>query len=115
MSEIRFSYHPKKKLLLVSDFAECHGDTIAKKGKKLPFDEFIRGIITDKGLYLRIYYPLNDLEKKTLEELEAYSFDRLFDELKPIRKALKLSGVKCPGKVFYNVTNEALRGIIANI
>lgn len=113
--ELKFSFHPVKKILLVSSLGEAHSDTIAKRGKKLPFDTWIRGIIIDNKLYLRTFYPLQDIEEKSLEEVKEASFNRLFDAQKSLLKALKSQGIAKPSKIAYNVNNDDLKGILVNI
>jgi len=113
--ETRISFHPIKKILLVSSDFEAHSETIAKRGRKLPFDQWIRGIIKENKLYLRLYYPLNDLEEKSLVELKEASFHLLFDAKIDLLKALKDEGIAKPSKLVYNVTNDNLKGILTNI
>ena len=64
MAEIRFSYNPFTKEYIESD--SSHSITIHNKGKTKQFDDYIRGIIVDNKLYLRLYYPFNDLENLSL-------------------------------------------------
>lgn len=116
---IKFSFLPESKVLLISDIQDNHSDTISKFNKQarhvIPFDKWIRGIIKDNVLYLRLFYPLPDIDTKTIDELNEYSFDVLFDNLKNIAKALRLAGIKKHLKCKFNVVNEDLKGIIINI
>ena len=113
--EIKFSYHPGKKVLLLSDLGENHADTIHKRGKGLPFDEFIRGIITEKTVFLRSFYPWHDINERSADYINKQSFDLLFDNKKAVFQALKKAGVKFPRKVAYNTINADLRGFVVNI
>ena len=113
--EIKFSYHPIKRILLVSSDFESHSDTIHKKGRRLSFDQFIRGIIKDNVLYLRVYYPFNDIDEKSGDDIREKSFDLLFNARKAILKDIKAQGLKIPRKLAYNVNNDDLKGVIVNI
>lgn len=112
--ETRFFYHPVTK-----EFLNCgesdHALYFHNKGYKAKrFDNYIRGIVSNKVLYLRIFYPLDDISERTLQEVKDYSFDILFKERNPILKVLKIAGVKAK-KVCYNVSNDDLKGVIVNI
>ena len=112
MSEIRFSYNPFTKDYIESD--SSHAVAIANKGKTKEYDEYIRGIILDGVLYLRLYYPFDDLSELSLVELKQKSralleFHRV-DVLKQLDKDINIKEIK------YNVENDLLEGLgLANI
>lgn len=112
MSEIRFSYNPFTKDYIKSDCS--HSIAIYNKGKQKQFDEYIRGIILNNVLYLRTYYPFNNLSELSLIQLRQKSRELLEhyqeDILKKIRATCYITSIK------YNVDNDLLKGIgLANI
>jgi hypothetical protein len=113
--ETRFSFHPVKKILLVSSCGELHADTIRKEGKRLPFDSWIRGIIAGNKVYFRTFYPDADIDEMDGESIRKTSFSLTFDALKNIKEALHKAKIKTPSKVAYNVTNDDLRGVLVNL
>lgn len=115
MSEIRFSYNPFSK-----DFIDCdsqsHSIALYNKGKQKLFDEYIRGIILGNVLYLRTYYPFENLDELNLTELNqcsrallTKSLSELLDKIKEVYSLENL-------EIKYNVTNDLLTGKgLANI
>lgn len=103
MSEKRFSYNPFTKDFI--EGGESHAVAIYNKGKQKQFDEYIRGIVHNKILYLRTYYPFTDfpsdsveLNRKSAELLESYEGEilkLLSDDIRAI---------------FYNAENDLLAG-----
>lgn len=114
MTEIRFSYNPFTKHYIESDTS--HSIAILNAGKQKQFDEYIRGIILDETLYLRLYYPYKDLGDLTLTQLKQNSRRLLEYYRKEIEILIddKLDlGIK---EIKYNVENDLLKGIgLANI
>jgi len=110
MSEIRFSYNPFTKDYIESGVS--HSIAIYNKGKQKQFDEYIRGIILDDTLYLRLYYPFEDITEQTITEVKQKSYALLGDFLPQILTKLELSFKE----IHYNVENDLLEGIgLANI
>lgn len=114
MTEIRFSYNPFIKDFIESDTS--HTVAIYNKGKQKQFDEYIRGIILDGVLYLRLYFPfplgdeigIVDLKQKSRELLDYYT-DSILDLIK---KELDF----IPKEIKYNVENDLLSGLgLANV
>ena len=109
MSELRFSYNPFTNDYIESD--SSHAIAIYNKGKQKQFDEYIRGIILNDVLYLRTYYPFDNLSELTLVELHQKSRELLEDSLDEVL-------AKCGevNEVVFNAENDLLEGIgLANI
>lgn len=111
MSEKRFSYNPFNK-----DYIEggtSHSVALANKGKTKEFDQYIRGIILDNVLYLRLFYPFNDIEELDLIELKQKSRELLENFTDDLVSQLRGTRIK---EIRYNVENDLLEGIgLANI
>ena len=111
MTEIRFSYNPFTKDFIESSCS--HSVAIYNKGKQKEFDQYIRGIILDNVLYLRLFYPFNDIDELDLIELKQKSRELLEsfeDDLLSEVRGTRISEIK------YNVDNDLLSGIgLANI
>jgi len=114
MTEIRFSYNPFTEEFIESNVS--HSIAIYNQGKQKQFDEFIRGIILNGVLYLRLYYPFDNLSDLSLTELKQSSRELL--ELNQLRLVsiiyskyqLEITEIK------FNVENDLLKGIgLANI
>lgn len=110
--ENRFSYNPKSKEFITGYLD--HSEGISKQGK-FPFDTYIRGILKDNVLYLRLYYPLKDIDQKSIEEIEEKSFSLLFDNLKQIKALIKKEYNLKIKEVVFNAKNDLLKGILTNI
>ena len=114
MTEKRFSYNPFTKDFIDSNVD--HAVAIYNKGKQKQFDEYIRGIILDDVLYLRLYYPFEDLSELSLVELKQKSYQLLL-----MNKHLIIDLIKdkydITIEIFnFNVENDLLQGIgLANI
>lgn len=86
------------------------------KGKQKAFDEYIRGIILDNVLYLRVYYPYDDIANLTSDKLYQASYTLLKDNTKDILALIKGKENLTIKDVQYNVTNDLLTGLnLANI
>lgn len=112
MSEIRFSYNPFTKNYIESD--SSHSIAIYNKGKQKQFDEYIRGIVLDDVLYLRTYYPFDNLSDLSLTELKQKS-RKLLEQYKKeiITEVIPHIYIK---EIIFNVENDLLKGIgLANI
>lgn len=114
MTELRFSYNPFTKDFIESDTS--HTIAIYNKGKQKQFDEYIRGIIIDGVLYLRLYYPFDDLSDLSLIELKQKSRELLDHYCIDILAVLWAYNEFRPKEVKFNVENDLLQGIgLANI
>jgi len=114
MSEIRFSYNPFTKDYIESDTS--HAVAIYNKGKQKQFDEYVRGIIFSNTLYLRLYYPFEDLPELSLVELKQRSRELLEKYKKEILQILKNKKVCAIVGIQFNVENDLLEGIgLANV
>ena len=111
--EKRYNYNPFTK-----DFHYCeesHSVSLYNKGKQKHFDEYIRVIVVKNTLYIRLYYPFNDLEGLSLVELKQKSFELIKQYEKGILEGLKRADITID-EVKYNVENDLLKGIgIVNI
>jgi len=112
--EIRISYNPFTNKLYSGGLS--HSEDIRRSGSIKDFEKFIRAIYLEGVLYLRLYYPLEDLDTLTISELNDKSFNLLFNYksklLKKIKKDLNLK-IK---DVKFNYDNDLVRGLkIANI
>lgn len=114
MSEIRFSYNP-----ITNDYIESnvsHAIAIYNKGKQKQFDEYIRGIILDGVLYLRLYYPYDDLSELSLVQLKQKSLELLEYYKNKILFIIEEYDLGKINEIKYNVENDLLAGIgLANI
>jgi len=114
MSEIRFSYNPFTKDYIESDCS--HSIAILNKGKQKQFDEYIRGIIFENKLYLRLYYPFDDLSELSLVQLKQKSRELLDKYKKELLQVLQKNKVGGLTEIKFNVENDLLTGIgLANI
>ena len=111
--EKRFCYNPFTKQYFSG--YNSHTEQIYNAKESKNFDFFIRGIIFDDCLYLRVYFPLKNfpdnvelLNKKSLKFLRYY--------YREVRQVLKEKENLTPKDTFYNVTNDILQGLnLANI
>ncbi len=114
-AEKRFNYEPFKKV-----FIDCKGSSHAialhNKKEQKNFDNYIRGIIDNNILYLRLYYPFEDIQELSLAQLKRKS-TALLSEFKAVIKS-KVSdhyGIKI-NKIVLNVDNVYLKELkLANI
>lgn len=114
MTEKRFSYNPFTKDFIESDYS--HAIAIANKGKQKLFDEYIRGIILDGVLYLRLYYPFIDLSDLSLIDLKQRSRELLEYNKNSILSIIKKEYNFVPNEIKFNVENDLLKGVgLANI
>jgi hypothetical protein len=114
MNEYRVSYNPFTKEYL-SGYSS-HSVQLYNKGRQSSFDEYIRGIILDDVLYLRIYYPYEDLDTLTRDKLYKASLTLLQDNTSIILEVIKNKENITIKSIKYNVDNDLLRGLkLANI
>ena len=109
MSEYRISYNPYTKDYISG--RQSHSIQLYNQGKQACFDDYIRGIILDDVLYLRVYYPYNNIDTLTSDKLYQASYKLLKDNTRDILQAIKDKEnitIKC---IQYNVTNDILSGL----
>lgn len=112
--EYRISYNPFTGHYISSEASHTMQIYNAKKQKA--FNEYIRGIIQDNILYLRVYYPYNDIDILTNDDLFQKSFELLNSELKIILSIIKEKDNLIINDVKFNYTNDLLKNLkLANI
>ena len=72
------------------------------------FDYYIRGIIKENTLYLRLYYPYNDIDEQSFTFIKQSSYELLKASKNAIVKALLKNDIVI-NEVFLNVDNETLK------
>jgi hypothetical protein len=114
MNEYRVSYNPYTKEYL-SGYTS-HSIQLYNKGRQSSFDDYIRGIILDDVLYLRLYYPYEDIDTLTRDRLYQASLTLLQDNTSIILEVIKNKENITIKSIKYNVDNDLLRGLkLANI
>ena len=114
MNEYRISYNPYTKEYLSG--CASHSLQLYNKGRQASFDEYIRGIILDDVLYLRLYYPYEDIDTLTRDKLYQASLTLLKVNTKAILTVIKNKDNITIKSIKYNVDNDLLRGLkLANI
>ena len=111
--EIRFSYNPDHNDFI--DCPTCHSTALYNKGKQKDFDKYIRGILLDGILYLRLFYPYDNIEELNIVQLQKHSRELLSFYLRDILKKIKEHYEIIPEKIVYNAVNDLLKGILTNI
>jgi len=112
----RFFYNPENGKLQIFDnshveFYHNNKDKILH----LPFDYYIRGIITEENtILLRVFYPYENINELNYNELLEKSRLLLSNELPQIKKALKREGIKWENFVL-NVTNENAKNLLNSL
>lgn len=109
MTEKRFNYEPFNKVFIDCD-NQSHSITLHNKGKAKEFDNYIRGIIQNDIVYLRVYYPFADISELSYNELIKKSSILLNEYKADILKAVKKHYSLKPKDVILNVTNDSLKG-----
>lgn len=109
MNEYRISYNPYTKDYISG--CQSHSIQLYNKERINTFDDYIRGLILDNVLYLRLYYPFPDLENKTLQELNKASYKLLNNNTRDILKVIKDKENITIKDIRYNVTNDILSGL----
>jgi hypothetical protein len=114
MTEIRFSYEPFKK-----EFLHCptsHATALYNIGKQKDFDQYIRGIIQDNVLYLRTFYPFDDIEDLSGVELRQKSRTLLEQYQEAVLKVIGKEYNTTIKEISFNAENDLLTGLgLANI
>jgi len=114
MSEKRIAYNPDNKNYISG--SQSHSIQLYNKGKQKEFDKYIRGIILNNTLYLRLYYPYEDIDNLTRDRLYQASYSLLKDSTGAILEAIKENDGINIIDIKYNVDNDLLKGLkLANI
>jgi len=111
--EKRFCFEPFKKVFF--DCKESHVTEINNRKLQKKFDTFIRGIIKDNTLYLRVFYPFENINELTYKELIQHSNTLLKENLKGIKSVIKKEYKLTQKIIKLSVTNTDLKGIIVNL
>lgn len=112
--EYRISYNPFTKKY-ISGYAS-HSEQIYNKGEQKQFKDYIRCIVLGSTLYLRLYYPFDNLDTLTRDRLNQASYTLLNDNKDEILTAIKKHDNIDIQEIKYNVDNDLLKGLqLANI
>lgn len=111
--ENRFFFNPLNGQLL--NCGQSSHSCYAYNKKLSSFDSFIRGIIVYNTLYLRTFYPFNDLSDLTYNDLQIKSRALLNQYIKDISRAVKKSYNIEIKKIILNAENDLLKGILLNV
>lgn len=103
----RFFYNPENGKLLIFNTSHVEKFHNSKGELCLAFDDYIRGIISEGKIYLRVYYPYNDIGDLSFDDLMKKSFALLSLYKDDILTKLNKQGFK--GELIFNCTNESLR------
>lgn len=109
VNEYRISFNPYTKDYISGQ--SPHSIAIYNHHKQAKFEEYIRGIIFNEVLYLRIYYPFPDLQEKTLSDILKASETLLRDNKRRLIRLIKAKDSLNIKEVRYNVTNDLLSGL----
>lgn len=109
MNEYRISYNPYTKDYISG--CQSHSIQLYNKGRQAQFDQYIRCIILDNVLYLRTYYPYDNIDTLTRDNLYKASLTLLKDNTKDILTILKYKDNITITKIKYNVNNDLLSGL----
>ena len=109
MIEYRILYNPYTRDYISGN--QSHSIQLYNKGKQSQFDDYIRGIILDNVLYLRVYYPFKDLQDRELQFILLASKKLLQENIKGILQAIKNKENIIINKIEYNATNDLLSGL----
>ncbi len=107
MQEVRTCYNPFSKHYMSG--MQSHTLQIYNKGKQKIFDEYIRGIILENVLYLRLYNPFNDADILSKNELYQSSYTLLNDNKKAILKAIRKNDNINIKDVKFNYSNDLFK------
>lgn len=108
MNEYRIAYNP-----FTQDYIagyNSHSISLYNHRKQKAFYEYIRGIIINNTLYLRVFYPYN-MDNITSEKLYQCSYKLLTDYTNIIIQLIKDKENINISEVQYNVTNDILTGL----
>ena len=104
----RFFYDIDKKNIFVFDSSHVCYFANNKAKLKNGFDGYIRGIIKNDILYLRIFYPYDDIDEKSYTDIKNVSYKILKQCEADILKELKKENINITF-IYLNVTNDTLK------
>lgn len=110
----RFFYNRETEKIIFCDYDHASFYHNHKGELGASFDEFIRGILKEGELFLRVFYPYKGIENLSFNELIAESNKILGYYKADILKALRREGVEV-NKVFLSVTNEELKSALNSL
>lgn len=99
---LKFCYNPFSKHFLECGYND-HALTLYKAGKQKIYHEYIRGIIIEDVLFLRVYYPFNMPDDITSNQLKKASYGLLKANFRAIKDILPESF----NNVIFNAENES--------
>ncbi len=111
--ELRFCYNPYENIFLYG--GNSHTEDIYNNGYSEEFDSFIRGIIKDNILYLRLYYPYKGINDLSLNEINIISNKLLVKYKKEILQKIKKNLKIKIESIVNNATNDLLAGKLVNV
>ena len=106
--EKRFFYNIDNKHIDIFSYSHVEYYHNHREVYTKPFDYYLRGIIKDNILYLRVFYPYNNIDYLSNSELIKKSFDLLTLFKKDVMLQLSKHDIKIKD-IKLNVTNEALK------
>jgi len=106
----KFCYNPYSKTFFDCGYND-HAITLYKAGEQKAFDQYIRGIILENVVYLRLYWPFSMDEGMTIDKLNKLSHDLLQAEKTAILQAVKENLNIVPGRIVYNADNEVFQAL----
>jgi len=86
-----------------------HSEILRLKGNISKFDDYIRGIIFEDVLYIRYYYPFDNIGSISLAQLKKASYSLIFPEVNKIKALIKNNCDININEVVYNVDNVFLK------
>ncbi len=111
--EKRFCYNPFTNNLITC--SQSHSIGLYNKGQGKNFDSFIRGIIFDDTLYLRTFYPFDDIDDLNYTELNKKSISLLNQFKTDILETIKKEYSIIPKTIIFNADNDLLKGKLINV
>ena len=103
---IKICYNPNTKDYIQGN--QSHNILLYNKNKIKLYDNYIRCIIDNGILYIRIYYPYNDIDSLSRDKLYQASYTLLNDNIKDIIKAIKKHNNINIKDIIYNVDRQIL-------
>ena len=91
---------------------QSHNIQLYNAKKQNEFNDYIRGIIIDNTLYLRTYYPFDDIDNITINKLNQSSYELLKEHTSDIIQAIKENDNISIKEVKYNYTNDLFKDLL---
>lgn len=107
---LRYLYDPFTKALIKCG-ESGHGIYLDKRGKRKNLDEYMRVMLIKNILYIRTFYPFDDITELNDRELKKKSIDSCNYFIKDILNQFKKIGI-IPDKAVYNVEKDLIKGIL---